>query len=326
MGSADALVDRCALISVRGVPVRVPAVTVENKTVVVAGRWIRIASVHGIGFTGDALDPEQVRRALKSARIKADVFTFAESLDHLTPSHPHYHEWDNAAVAPANRYDAWWSELPQEARKNVRRAARRGVAVRQVALNDDLLVGIKALYDETPVRQGRPFWHHGKDLETVAAENSTFLDRSRFVGAYHGDTLIGFMKLVYVDRTAVTMQILGSIHHVDKRPMNAMIAHAMQMCHEDGMDHLVYSRFHYGNKGHDSMAEFKKRNGFAEVRFPRYYVPLSPWGRLVIALRLHRGPIGLLPRGLIDVVRKVRAARLGKRTHDPDTVQDQNDR
>jgi hypothetical protein len=180
--------------------------------------------------------------------------------------------------------------------------------VRQVTLDDALVAGVKALYDETPVRQGRPFWHHGKELEQVRADNSTFLDSSRFIGAYHEGVLIGFMKVVYVGRSAITMQILGSIHHVDKRPMNAMIASAMQMCHADGMARLVYSRFHYGNKGHDSMAEFKRRNGFEEVQFPRYYVPLSPWGRVVIALRLHRGLLGLLPGSVIDVLRKARAA------------------
>ncbi len=308
------MADNFARISVRGTSVRVPAVDVGGKTVVVTGRWIRMASVYGIGFTGDALDPVAVKRALRSASIRADVFTFSESLEDLTVAHRYYHEWDNAAVAPANRYEEWWDSLPQEARKNVRRAGRRGVEIRQVVLDEALLHGIKALYDETPVRQGRPFWHYGKHLDIVRAENSTYLDNSRFIGAYHGDVLIGFMKLVYVERTAVTMQILGSVHHADKRPMNAMIARAMQMAHADGMARLVYSRFHYGNKGHDSMAEFKRRNGFEEVRFPRYYVPLSLWGRAVVALRLHRGLIGLLPGSVIEAIRRVRAATMGRRT------------
>jgi hypothetical protein len=308
MSASNTMADSFTHISVKGTPVRVPAVTVQGRTVVVTGRWIRMASVHGIAFTGDALDPRAVKQALVAARIGADVFTFSESLDDVTVSHPYYNEWDNAAIAPADRYDEWWNALPQEARKNVRRAGRRGVEVRQVTLDDALVAGVKALYDETPVRQGRPFWHHGKELEQVRADNSTFLDSSRFIGAYHEGVLIGFMKVVYVGRSAITMQILGSIHHVDKRPMNAMIASAMQMCHADGMARLVYSRFHYGNKGHDSMAEFKRRNGFEEVQFPRYYVPLSPWGRVVIALRLHRGLLGLLPGSVIDVLRKARAA------------------
>ena len=47
--------------------------------------------------------------------------------------------------------------------------------------------------------------------------------------------------------------------------MNAMIARAMEVCHAKGMRYLVYSKFSFGNKKHDDMAEFKQRNGFVQL-------------------------------------------------------------
>ena len=47
--------------------------------------------------------------------------------------------------------------------KNARRASKRDVAVEAAELNTTFVEGIKSIYDETPVRQGRKFWHYGKD-------------------------------------------------------------------------------------------------------------------------------------------------------------------
>ena len=98
--------------------------------------------------------------------------------------------------------EAWWEKLPQEARKNTRRAAKRGVEVKVVPFDDELARGIHKICNETPVRQGRPFWHYGKDFETVKREHATYLERSEFIGAYFENELIGFIKMVYVDRLA----------------------------------------------------------------------------------------------------------------------------
>ena len=94
----------------------------------------------------------------------------------------------------------WWENLPQESRKNVRRAARRGIVVKIVPFDDDLVNGVHRIYNHTPVRDGRVFWHFGKDFETVRRGLATYLDRSEFIGAYWNEELIGFMKMVYVDQ------------------------------------------------------------------------------------------------------------------------------
>ena len=295
-------------ISIRGAKVWVPAITVPGRTIIVTGRMLRMATVEDEAFVvaSHDIDPDQVRAELRRASLRADILTFSQHAEDRQPRHRYHHEWDSAAVAPCADYDAWWEALPQEFRKNVRRAAKRGVVTRAVEFDDALVQGIKALYDETPVRQGRRFWHYGKSMETVRAENATYLQRARFVGAYHEGELIGFVKFVYCGKLAIIMQILASSAHYDKRPMNALVAKAMEICHQDGMAGLVYSKFNYGNKKNDTMSEFKRRSGFVEVLYPKYFVPLSLRGKVAIALRLHRGALGLLPPRAIEALLALR--------------------
>jgi hypothetical protein len=173
--------------------------------------------------------------------------------------------------------------------------------------NDELVKCIKNIYDETPIKQGRRFWHYGKNLETVKMENGTYLQRSEFIGAYYNEELIGVIKFVYVDRVAWIMQILSRGFHYDKRPMNALIAKAVEVCHDKGMLYLVYAKFSYGNKKNSRLAEFKRRNGFEEMRFPRYYIPLTVTGTIALKLKLHRGWIGILPTSLVNMLLYLRA-------------------
>src|SRR5438874_781467 len=66
-------------------------------------------------------------------------------------------------------------------------------------------------------------------------------------------------------------------------------------------------RFIYGNKRRSSLVEFKRRNGFQQVNFPRYYIPLTLRGYLFVRLRLYRGFGGLLPEPILQVALSCRA-------------------
>lgn len=301
-------------VSIRGRTIRVPSVQVGARTLVVTGRYLRVCSIHDAEFIDDGavVEPDTLLQAMTSSGLAADLVTFSGDLRAPEADQPFAYEWDNAAVARATSYDDWWNGLPQESRKNVRRAAKRGVSVELVPLDDALARRIKALYDESPLRQGRRFWHYGKPLERVKQENSSYLDRSDFIGAYCSGELIGFMKVVYANGVGRIMQILASATHQDKRPMNAMLAKAMELCHQRGMTYLVYSKFTFGNKKTDDMAEFKRRNGFVQLNFPKYFVPLTLRGRAAFALGLHRGALGVLPPGAIDVIARVRKEVLGR--------------
>jgi hypothetical protein len=118
---------------------------------------------------------------MRKSPLQADFLTFAQKIPDTTP----HFEWDNWAVVPITSFADWWEKrLPQETRKNVRRAARRGVVVNGARFDDDFVKGIQTIYNDTPIRQGRRFWHFGKDFETTKRISSTYLDWSEFLAAY----------------------------------------------------------------------------------------------------------------------------------------------
>jgi hypothetical protein len=294
---------------IKGKAARVPSAQIAGRTIMTTGRWLKIAAARDEELVEGEIvqNPKSFISELKRSGLKADVLTFPQRLEESAPKYSYSFEWDNAAVAFTQNFTAWWEKLPQETRKNVRRATKKGVSVQVAKFDNEFVKEIKGIYDETPVRQGMRFWHFGKDLETVKMENGTYLERSEFIGAYCGQELIGFMKFVYTDRTARIMQIISKVSHYDKRPMNALIAKAVEVCHEKGMAHLVYSKFKFGNKAGSQLTEFKRRNGFEEVLFPRYYIALTLKGRIALKLKLHRGLLGILPPKLINVLRQMRA-------------------
>ena len=127
------------------------------------------------------------------------------------------------------------------------------------------------------------------------------------MGAYYKDELIGFLKVVYIDQVARLMQILSMAQHNDKRPLNALIASAVKICEQRGCTHLIYGKYTYAGKRESSMVDFKKRNGFIEIKFPRYYVPLNIKGSLAVTLRLYGGIKPFLPQPLLKAALKVRS-------------------
>jgi hypothetical protein len=272
-------------------------------------------------------EPEAFIRFLQSAR-QADIFTFARPLPDSEPCHPFYFEWDNVAVVKVGEFAQWWKSLPQETRKNVRRSQRRGVTASRVNFDDQLVHGISKIYNETPIRQGRKFWHYGKTIDRVKAENGTYLDRSEFIGAFFKGEVIGFIKFVLVNHVARIMQIVSMEAHTDKRPTNALLARAIEICCEKQATHLVYGKYVYGKKENSPVTEFKKRNGFERLSFPRYYVPLTRAGRFAIRCGLHRGRGHFVPEKITNLFLTARAAiyrrrfRLRERLHkNPDAEQ-----
>jgi hypothetical protein len=191
---------------------------------------------------------------------------------------------------------------------SARRKSRASV-VTEVPFDYALAAGICDIYNETPIRQGKPFWHYGKNVETVARENGTFVEHSVFIGAFVDRKLVGFVKMV-LDRRggqAGMMQILSMLKHRDKAPTNALIAQAVRSCANRNIPNLVYAQFAYGNKQHDSLVTFKQSNGFKRVDVPRYYVPLTARGRLALTLGLHRQMADRIPEGLLARLRQARS-------------------
>ena len=296
-------------IRIRGEDVSVPALATKQYTLVSIGRWLRTAQIFDEELVEEARfpDPYAAMEALRLGGLPADIFAFARPFATRVGDVEFPKVIDNLAVVSTASFEAWWRALPQESRKNARLAAKRGVDVRPVAFSDELVTGIKQIYDETPVRQGRRFWHYQKPLERVRMLNSTYLDRSQFVGAYVGDELIGFIKYIRVDQTAILIQILAKDGHRDKKTINALLSQTVELCSRQGLARLTYGKFDYGVNKESSLTEFKRRNGFTEIRSPRYFVPLTLMGRASIAARLHLGWRNMFPPYVTTRLHQARA-------------------
>ena len=295
-------------LSVRGKWLKVPATTVGSHRIIVTGKWLKVASIYDEDWEVERVaNPDSIIASLKQEAAKADLFTFSQKLPDSEPLFQYPFIWDNVAAVPITSYAQWWEKLPQATRRNVRIAEKKGVVVRVVPFDDSLVRGIKAIYDESPIRQGKRFWHHGKDLETVRRDNSSYQERSDFLGAFLGAELIGFLKIVYVGKVGSVMQIISLNKHFDKKPANALIAKAVETCAQKGMSHFVYCQYVYGNNTSSPLTEFKRRNGFEQILLPRYYIPLTVKGRLALKVKAHLGIRRLIPKRVEGVLRNLRA-------------------
>jgi hypothetical protein len=297
-------------IRVKGRAITVPSVEVDEKTVVTTGKWLKVAAVREEELVeGETVrDPEAFISCLKRSGLKADLFTFGQRIPNVEPKHGNYFiEWENAAAIPITTFSEWWKEgIEYSIRKAVNRSKKLGVIVRPVEFSEEFVRAAHLIYNETPVRQGKAFWHYGKDLQTITRELATYLDRSMFIGAYFEDNLIGFIKLSFVDGTATITQILSLTKHFEKRPNNALIAKAVEICADLGKTHFIYGSFVYYDPN-SSLTEFKRRNGFQQIELPRYYIPLTLKGALALKCRMHRGLAGNLPPAVLSALLKLRA-------------------
>lgn len=295
-------------ISVAGRRVWVPALRVHDRDIISSGKFVCIARAHDEEWLENELDdPQACVSALKRSSLRADLFTFTQKPPETEPRYGYQVEFESIAAAPTSNFQAWWESLPQETRKNVRRSRRRGVTVAVSPLDDDLVAGIATVNNESRMRQGRVNKHYGKSLEQVRKDHESFAERSDFICAYLDRELIGYLKVVYRGSVASVLNIVSKTCHHDKRPSNAMIAKAMELCKAKGISHLIYGKYYYGNKKNSPLLEFKVRHGFSQILVPRFYIPLTNWGEVCLRLRLYRGLSGILPPSIIDVGLKARA-------------------
>jgi hypothetical protein len=284
-------------------------IEVCDREIVIQGRTLRIAHLHGDGyrFLGD---PDPVIDGLRACGTRVDLFTFAQKLSEPTPRFSYSVEWDNRAVLSVTTFENWWNnQIGNKTRNEVRLADKKGVLLREAAFDDTLVQGIWNIYNECPIRQKRRFPHYGKDVGTVRREASTFIDSSIFIGAFFEGTLIGFIKLVLDESCtqAGLMNIISMVRHRNKAPQNALIASAVRACASRGIHQLVYSKFDYG-KTSDGLRRFKEHNGFRRVDIPRYYVPLTAMGWAALRLGLHHGIKQYIPESFAARLRDLRAA------------------
>lgn len=288
-------------------------VTIANENILdihVQGRVLRIARPE-LDKYENITDPEAFVRHLSKGGRRIDIFSFMQIMPWTSPQYSYPMEWDNLAVLSVSTFEHWWNhQILSYPRNRARQAEKRGAVIREAVFDDVLVKGIWEVYNESPIRQGKPNAHYGKDLQTVRQLQGTYLDRSIFIGAFLNEQLIGFAKLV-VDEgrsQANLMNIVSMVKHRDKAPTNALIAHSVRACAERGIPYLIYQNFVYGNKAPDSLAKFKEVNGFQRINLPRYYVPMTAFGKLALRLGLHHKLADHLPESIGTKLRELRSA------------------
>ncbi|MBZ5706577.1 MAG: hypothetical protein LAN63_14600 [Acidobacteriia bacterium] len=296
-------------IHVKGKPVRAVSTCVDGRTVIASGKWLKTAAVMDEELLEGEIvqNPDLFVSTLKTSELRADIFTFAQKVPDTTPKHKYHLEWDNAAVIPISTFSDWWEKRAEyDVRKAVKRAKKLGVVVKLSEYNDEFVEGICRIYNESPLRQGSLFTHYQKDFDSVKRENSTYLERSAYIGAYYNDELIGFIRMVYVGSIATTLQVISQKKHFDKKPTNALIAKAVEVCEMRGVSHFVYGSYVY-NDPNSSLTEFKRRNGFEPMFLPRYYIPMTLKGKIALRANLHHQAAAWIPGPILGQLRRIRS-------------------
>jgi len=286
-----------------------------NKELRLDKRLVRIAYLDGEGYQF-LEDPKIVIESLRHSTTRVDIFTFIQALSDVSPKYSYPMEWDNLAALRLATFEEWMAhQINFKVRNKIRKAEKQGVVVREVPFDDLLIQGIHAIYNECPIRQGKRFWHYGKDLETIRRIKATFLERSIFIGAFLDNSLIGFLKLVANEdwTQAGLMHIVAMVRYRDKAPTNALIAQAVRSCASRRIPYLWYANFSYGRKQRDSLADFKRYNGFQKIEVPRYYVPLTAAGRIALRLGFHHGAANWVPEPLAAGYRRLRSLWYAKK-------------
>ena len=146
---------------------------IEGKEIVVRGKFPRVARVRA-EYYEYVKDPNVAVAELKSAGPPADVFSFLQETNDRAPRPGFHHEFESISVVPITTFDNWWKkQINDKTRNMVRKAQKAGVELRPVEYNDEFVRGIVTIYNESPVRQGKPFAHYGKDFATIKAEHGS---------------------------------------------------------------------------------------------------------------------------------------------------------
>jgi hypothetical protein len=299
------------VISVKGKRRAVEAISVAPaSTVIFSGRYLTVGVIDDeFWIEASALPtPTDVIDALRRHPSRPDLFSFTQKLPNVAPQYGYHRERESLAVARFESYSEWFeTQVNRSVRKHLRKAAREGIVAKIVPFDNELIGGIHQIYNELPIRQGRRFWHYGKEPDVIKAENASYLDRSVFIGAFLNGELTGFLKMVVDGEVASIMQILSKSVHYERRPTNALIGRAVEVCETMRIRYLTYGNYIYGKKNEGTLVDFKRNNGFMPLDVPRYYVPLTLKGQIALRLELHKGTRELIPELIERYALKVRA-------------------
>jgi hypothetical protein len=262
---------------------------------ITCGRLIRIVRAKS-ELLKPLEDPELFLSQLRANSERGDIFSFVQTFSDPQPRCKYYYELEDVAVLELTTYDKWWKETVNDKTRNmVRKAGKKGLSIEVVNYTDDFIQGIKQVYDECPVRQGKKSRHYGKSFEVIKREHGTFPESSEFIAARLENRVIGFAKVVFQKDFASVMNLIALMSERDKAPTNALLAKVIERCAARGIGLL-----HYGVWSRRGFGDFKLHHGFKCRQIPRYYVPLNDRGALALRWGLHRPLSSRVPESYWD--------------------------
>jgi hypothetical protein len=280
---------------VQAVPSDPSAIQINGQSFLMTGKLLKTASLKN-EWQEDLDDPEETRRVLKTLPVKCDLLKFWQRVPDTDAKFNYYKEWRPVAAIPISTYQHWLEkQLTQRVRNKVRRSLKTGVVFHEVSFTDELVRDIMEIFNQSPIRRGKPMRHYGKSFETVKAEMGADLPESVFVAAHFQSELIGFVKFTLTDRYAMLTMILDKSAHRDKFTMNGLLSKTIEICVERKAPYLTYTLWR-----RDGLAQFQQTSGFVKVPVPEYFVPLTIKGELALRLRLHQGLKGIVPEKFHD--------------------------
>jgi hypothetical protein len=293
----------------RGRPVSVPGVQIDDTRLIVEGRFVSVARLRDEWYD-ELTDPDVVITSLKRCASAPDLFTFWQRLPDTVPMYSYYHEPVVLSAIPLTDFQHWWNQqISSDTRKKAKRPEKRGIVIKEVPLTNDFVRGVMEVFNETPVRRGKPFWHYGKSFDALKHGLSRDLERSKFIAAYEGESLVGFIKLNFAEgRFANPGLIVSKLEARKKYVNNGLIAKAVESCTAASIPYLTYTTWRRGTQ-----AEFLSRHGFQKTSVPRYWIPLTMKGEIALKLGLHRNIRSYIPDSIYRTLLRLRGAIYNKK-------------
>jgi hypothetical protein len=273
----------------------------KNPEIILEGKFPKFVRLRNEWFEEPG-DPEEFIEDIKRRGLEADILTFRQLLPATEPKYDHYFELDPLAVIPVTSYDQWFtSQIKSSVRSNVRKSVNRGVETRVEEFNDDLINGIVDLVNDTRIRQDRKYTYFGYNFEQIKETFAPGPYYCEYIGAYYENKLIGFIKLLFAGKCSHNFGMISKVEHKDKVPQYALISKSIERTAQRKTPYLLYGQWVDGGLG-----QFKRHIGCQLIEVPKYYIPLSAKGKILLNLNLHHGLKHLVPKKISNQLKSIR--------------------
>jgi hypothetical protein len=263
---------------------------VDNREFFSTGMLIKICGLVN-GWYENVEEPEKLIEIIKNSQKRNHIFTFYQRVPNTLPRYKYYMDLYPVSVIKVSSYENWFKNcIGRKTRQAIKTSEKKGIKIKVVAFDEKYIKGISDIYNETPIRAGKKFPHYRDSIDKVKTENATFFDRSVYLGAYYGDELVGFSRIIIEDEFIDIVQLLSKTAHRDKCINNALLSKIVEICSKSKVNYIAY-----GDYDSSSLGNFKRHNGFIRMDLPRYYIPLNSVGIIAIKLKLHRRVSDWLP-------------------------------